>query len=175
MVFLSILTDNILRRALWVSGTFPGLPLGYPPDAAAVGGTMANMFLWPRETADCYLFNAAALFTGRIPWPLSNNDYWTDWPAGFTDFAAILVLSIFGAAWSWSRRESIILALSVLSLLYLTVCVIVINMPESDKLLPTLTFGVYAYARWCARNSRRCQERDWILADSYEGGERRFW
>ena len=67
MVVLSLFIDHELRRALWVSGTFPGLPSGYPPSATVLGGTMANMLLWPRATIDHYLFNAAALFTGRIP------------------------------------------------------------------------------------------------------------
>jgi len=158
MVLLSLLIDHELRRALWVSGTFPGLPLGYPPSAAVLGGTMPNMFLWPRATIDYYLLNAAALFTGRLPWPLFDNDHWTDWPSGSTDFIAILALSILGAFWSQRRQEPVILALSLLSLSYLFVCVVMINMPESDKLLPTLAFGIYAYGRWCTLESRPCIE-----------------
>jgi hypothetical protein len=158
MVILSLFIDHELRRALWVSGTYPGLPSGYPPSATVVGGTMANMFLWPRQTINYYLLNAAALFTGRIPWPLYHNRNWADWPSGFTDCIAILAISIFGVLWSYRRREPVILALSLLSLSYLAVCVVMINMPESDKLLPSLTFGVYAYARWCALDSRLWRE-----------------
>jgi hypothetical protein len=158
MVLLSLFIDHALRRALWVSGTFPGLPLGYPPDAAILGGAMPNMFLWPRATIDYYLFNVAALFTGRLPWPLFDNDHWTDWPGGSTDFIAILAMSILGAVWSRRGREPVILALSLLSLSYLFVCVVMINMPESDKLLPTLAFGIYAYGRWCTLESRPCIE-----------------
>ena len=154
MVLLSLFIDHELRRTLWVSGTFPGLPLGYPPDAEVLGGTMPNMYLWPRATIDYYLLNAAALFTGRIPWPLSDNHHWTDSASGSIDFFAILAMSILGAFWSWRRREPVILALSLLSLSYLAVCVVMINMPESDKLLPTLAFGIYAYARWCAVDLR---------------------
>jgi hypothetical protein len=158
MVLLSLFIDRALRRALWVSGTFPGLASGYPPEAAILGGAMPNMFLWPRATIDYYLFNAAALFTGRLPWPLFDNSHWTDWPVGLTDFIAILAMSILGALWSQRGREPVILALSLLSLSYLFVCVVMINMPESDKLLPTLAFGIYAYARWCAFESRPCTE-----------------
>jgi hypothetical protein len=158
MVVLSLFIDHELRRALWVSGTFPGLPSGYPPSATVLGGTMANMLLWPRATIDHYLFNAAVLFTGRIPWPLSDNPHWTDSASGSTDFFAILAVSILVAIWSHRQQEPVILALSLLSLSYLAVCVVMINMPESDKLLPTLAFGIYAYARWCAFESRPCTE-----------------
>ena len=158
MAILSLFIDHELRRTLWVSGTFPGLPSGYPPSATVLGGTMANMLLWPRATIDYYLFNAAALFTGRIPWPLSDNPHWTDSASGSTDFFAILAVSILGAIWSHRQQEPVILALSLLSLSYLAVCVVMINMPESDKLLPTLAFGIYAYARWCALESRPCTE-----------------
>ncbi len=154
MVLLSLFIDHELRRALWVSGTYPGLPSGYPPSAIVLGGTMANMLLWPRATIDYYLFNAAALFTGRIPWPILDNRYWTDWPGGSIDFFAILAVSILGVFWSQREREPVILALSLLSLSYLAVCFVMINMPESDKLLPTLAFGIYAYARWCALDSK---------------------
>ena len=114
---------------------------------------------WRRAAPICAMgFNAAALFTGRLPWPLFDNSHWTDWPVGLTDFIAILAMSILGALWSQRGREPVILALSLLSLSYLFVCVVMINMPESDKLLPTLTFGIYAYARWCAFESRPCTE-----------------
>jgi len=150
MVLVSLFIDHELRRVLWVSGTYPGLPSGYPPSATVLDGTMSNMFLWPRQTIDYYLFNAAALFTGRIPWPLTDNHHWTDLASGSTDFFAILAMSTLGAFWSWRLQEPVILALSLLSLSYLAVCFVMINMPESDKLLPTLAFGIYAYARWCA-------------------------
>ena len=159
MVLVSLFIDHELRKALWVSGTFPGLPLGYPPDAEALGGTMSTMLLWPRETIDYYLFNAAALLTGRLPWPLFDNNHWTDWPVGSIDFIAILAMSILGAFWSRRGREPVIFALSLLSLSYLFVCVVMINMPESDKLLPTLAFGSYAYGRWCALESGRARNR----------------
>jgi hypothetical protein len=34
----------------------------------------------------------------------------------------------------------------LLSLAYLLVCVVMVNMAESDKLIPTLAMGAYAYA-----------------------------
>jgi hypothetical protein len=150
---MNLATTALFRSlALTVGQSLIGLLL------TAAGGAMPNMFLWPRATIDYYLFNAAALFTGRLPWPLFDNSHWTDWPVGLTDFIAILAMSILGALWSQRGREPVILALSLLSLSYLFVCVVMINMPESDKLLPTLTFGIYAYARWCAFESRPCTE-----------------
>ena len=159
MVVLSLFIDHELRRALWVSGTYPGLPLGYPPSAAALGGAMPNMFLWPRATADYYLFNAAALFTGRIPWPLFGNGL-LDGLARWSDrlLCNPRYKYIGRLLEPEEGRKPVILALSLLSLSYLVVCVVMINMPESDKLLPTLAFGIYAYGRWCALESRPCTE-----------------
>jgi hypothetical protein len=146
MAIASLVVDSELRRTLWVSGTIPGWPLGYPPSAAVLGGSMPNLLVWPRITANYYIQDALALVTGRMPWPLVNNPHWADHSAGAIDFFVILGVSVGGAVRSHRQRESTLLALSLLSISYLLVCVVMINMAESDKLLPTLAMGAYAYA-----------------------------
>jgi len=148
MIFGSLLVDAELRHSLWVSSTFPDDPSGNPlGNRPAVLGTHILILDYPLKTVGYYAKNFLALATFRIPWPLFSNAHWTKWPAGAVDFFISLGLSVPSAVWSWRRRDPVLFALALFSLAYLTVCFFLVNMPESDKLMPVLVTGVYAYAR----------------------------
>ncbi|HUC16219.1 MAG TPA: hypothetical protein VMA37_00840 [Acetobacteraceae bacterium] len=148
MIFGSLLVDAELRHLLWVSSTFANDPSGNPPgNLPVVFGTHVLILDYPLRTVGYYARNFLALVTFRIPWPLFFNAHWTAWPAGAVDFFIASGVSVPSAVWSWRHRDHALFALALFSLAYLAVCFLLVNMPESDKLMPVLVAGVYAYAR----------------------------
>jgi len=147
MTLVSLAVDAELRRRLWVSGTIPNLPDGLPPHGLPhMFGTHLLILDYPQLTFGYYVQNLSALIRFRPMWPIFNNGAWTDWPAGAVAFFVALGLSGPGAIWSFRRREPALLALALFVLAYLCVLFVCNNMPESDKLMPVLIAGLYAYA-----------------------------
>lgn len=146
MVIAAIVVDTALRRALWVSGTFPNLPSGVRP--FSVGGTYIFLLGDPATVIGEYIQNLWALMTLRIPWPLWNTVHWTGWPMGEVALIICTCMSATGFFWSFRHRDPVLMAITAFSIIYLGVCLLVSNVPEADKLMPVLAAGAYAYAHW---------------------------
>jgi hypothetical protein len=87
MILFALVVDIGLRRWLWVSGTIPNLESGLPADNLPHAfGTHILLFDYPARTLSYLSTNALALMEIRMPWPLSANSHWTDWPMGSVVF-----------------------------------------------------------------------------------------
>lgn len=152
MFVFALVADGMLRRWLWVSGTIPDLPDGVPPhNLPHVFGTHLLFLDYPGQTLAYLGTNLLASVELKVPWPLFGGGHFTDWEQGAFDFFVAVGLSASGFVAAYRRRDPILVALALLSLAYLAVCFLLINIPESDKFMPVLAAGAYGFANSFSR------------------------
>lgn len=151
MVLFALAVDAGLRHWLWVSGTLLDKPSGSPPsNLPQMFGTHIFLLDYPALTLSYLGTNLLALAGLRLPWPLIANPHWTNWPTGSIDFFIVGGVSVVGSVFSFRDRDPALFALTLFTLAYLAICFLLINLPESDKFMPALTAGAYAFARYSA-------------------------